>query len=272
MAKGCKKCDPHDLCEECPEWIFTLADLIMCMMGLFVILWVLKPGGKPAAGSPEESKLNETVGAIREGFGYIPDPDSTDPIDLLLIDKLQRKLKQNGPGEKGKTKQESTGATGTDDEVTTIRPGRLSTTGGKLTFARGDAKLSREITNALDELVLQIRGHRNIVNVRGHASLDDLPETATEQQKTQLSLERALAVMNYLVNHGVAPETLRVVGVSTFEPVQQRVYSAEGQAANRRVEVDVTEKLVEELQDPNKKVSAAITNPSQPGATASVRD
>ena len=46
MAKGCKKCDPHEICEECPEWIFTLADLIMCMMGLFVILWVLKPGGE----------------------------------------------------------------------------------------------------------------------------------------------------------------------------------------------------------------------------------
>ena len=47
MAAGCKKCDPHEICEECPEWIFTLADLIMCMMGLFVILWVLKPGPKP---------------------------------------------------------------------------------------------------------------------------------------------------------------------------------------------------------------------------------
>ncbi len=44
MAKHCK-CKQEE-CEECPEWIFTLADLIMCMMGLFVILWVLKPGPK----------------------------------------------------------------------------------------------------------------------------------------------------------------------------------------------------------------------------------
>ena len=45
MAKSACKCKETE-CEECPEWIFTLADLIMCMMGLFVILWVLKPGPK----------------------------------------------------------------------------------------------------------------------------------------------------------------------------------------------------------------------------------
>ena len=53
MAKGCKKCDPHEICEECPEGIFTLADLIMCMMGLFVILWVLKPSPSPKTGSTD---------------------------------------------------------------------------------------------------------------------------------------------------------------------------------------------------------------------------
>jgi hypothetical protein len=73
MAKGCK-CDPHDICEECPEWIFTLADLIMCMMGLFVILWVLKPGDEAAVKGGGSEEMNRMVGAIREAFGYIPDP------------------------------------------------------------------------------------------------------------------------------------------------------------------------------------------------------
>ena len=38
----CKK----DECEECPEWIFTFADLVMLMMGFFVILWVLEAFGQ----------------------------------------------------------------------------------------------------------------------------------------------------------------------------------------------------------------------------------
>jgi hypothetical protein len=143
-TKGCKKCDPHELCEECPEWIFTLADLIMCMMGLFVILWVLKPGGKPAAGSAAEEKQNATIGAIREGFGYVPDPNSTDPIDLMLLDKIQRRTKMNGPGEKGKTRVEAEGAEGTDTLVTTIRAGRQAAVGGRIPFEKGESKLTPE--------------------------------------------------------------------------------------------------------------------------------
>ena len=71
MAK-CGKCDPHEICEECPEWIFTLADLIMCMMGLFVILWVLKPDpGKTAHELPTNDDQLVKVLAIeqRENVG-----------------------------------------------------------------------------------------------------------------------------------------------------------------------------------------------------------
>ncbi len=42
MSKNCH-CKKSEECEECPEWIFTFADLVMLMMGFFVILWVLKP-------------------------------------------------------------------------------------------------------------------------------------------------------------------------------------------------------------------------------------
>ena len=33
-AKACR-CKKEE-CEECPEWIFTFADLVMLMMGFFV--------------------------------------------------------------------------------------------------------------------------------------------------------------------------------------------------------------------------------------------
>src|SRR5439155_7340929 len=143
MAKPSCKCKEVE-CEECPEWIFTLADLIMCMMGLFVILWVLKPGEQPKPGSSAADKQNAVVGAIREGFGYVPDPNSTDPIDIMLLDKLEHRLKMNGPGEKGRSRSQTDGAEGTDLSVTTIRAGRQSTVGGRILFDKGDAKLTRE--------------------------------------------------------------------------------------------------------------------------------
>ena len=56
-AKACK-CKKAE-CEECPEWIFTFADLVMLMMGFFVILWVLKPNpGKKGSDNDSETTMS----------------------------------------------------------------------------------------------------------------------------------------------------------------------------------------------------------------------
>src|SRR5438477_2336616 len=109
MAKKSSCKCKHTECEECPEWIFTFADLVMLMMGFFVILWVLKPSATPKpdqqAASAQTEEWLETVGEIRGGFGWEPDPRSSDPIDRIML----RKRARNGPGEKGKLQRESKG-------------------------------------------------------------------------------------------------------------------------------------------------------------------
>jgi outer membrane protein OmpA-like peptidoglycan-associated protein len=260
MAKKACKCKETE-CEECPEWIFTLADLIMCMMGLFVILWVLKQSGTPNPPPGKDENLNRMVGAIREAFGYIPDPNSNDPVDMQMIFDRIRAL--NGPGEKGKMKIESKGAQGTDQEVTTVRLGSQAIVGGRILFEKGLTKLDRIDTNALDEIVTQIRGHRNIVMVKGHTSLDDFPDKTTPEQKMDLSLRRAQLVADYLTSKGVSPDILRVQGCSTFEPVQQRAYTPDMQAVNRRVEVEATSTLVEDFQDRSKPAPTTFNTPNE---------
>ncbi len=276
MAKACK-CDPHELCEECPEWIFTLADLIMCMMGLFVLLWVLKPPpGEKAQQSDaqvvSDTRWLETVGEIRGGFGWVPDPNSADPVDRVILAKRARLA---GPGEKGIVQHQIKGAEGTDPEVTTIRPSKESAVGGKLLFSTGDSTLTPQTIGMLDQIATQIRGHRNIVIVKGHTSLDDLPDAATAQQRMDLSLRRAQKVADYLITQGVSPDILRVQGCSTFEPVAQRAYDATQQTINRRVEVQATSTLVEELQDPpekSSKNSASVQSGTLPAAKTEEHD
>lgn len=256
MAASCKKCDPHEICEECPEWIFTLADLIMCMMGLFVILWVLKPGLKEQTPEANDEWI-KVAAAIRDAFGYLPDPTSTDPVDMhMLLKKLETMKNPKGPGDGGKTKLERRGAEGTDPEVTSIRKGRQATVGGRLLFDSGSADFTNETRRLLDEVALIIRGHRNIVLVKGHTSLDDTPRDMSPQDKMALSLRRAEVVAGYLIAQGVDPEILRPQGCGTYEPVAQRAYGQNSQAVNRRVEVEATAMLVEDFQD--KDVQAAI--------------
>jgi flagellar motor protein MotB len=236
-------------CEECPEWIFTFADLVMLMMGFFVILWVLKPPAGKAANTPETKAQQDQwlnlVGQVRGAFGWEPDPSSTDPVDRFA---LRRHVA--GPGDGSRRELARRGPHGEDPEVTSIRQGPQAAVGGRLLFKAGDAALNRTATDALDQIVSEIRGHRNIVLIKGHASLDDLPTSATAVQKMDLSLQRAQAVSKYFIEHGVAPEILRIQGCSTFEPIVQRRYQPDAQTLNRRVEVVVTPTLVPDLQDP----------------------
>jgi outer membrane protein OmpA-like peptidoglycan-associated protein len=260
MAAGCKKCDPHEICEECPEWIFTLADLIMCMMGLFVILWVLKPGPKPEDKQKMTEEQIKVFAAIREAFKYEPDPNSQDPIDMeILLRKLQTLKPHLGPGEGGETKIKREGAEGTDPEVTKIRYGKRAGVGGRLLFMPAGAELSPDAKREVEQIAEKIRGHRQIVFVKGHTALDDFKEDATPQRQMDLSIRRAQAVADYLTTLKVSPDVLRVQGCSTFEPVVQRAYADGQRLLNRRVEVEVTDTIVEERQD-----SARSTQPGLP--------
>ena len=248
MAKQACKCKETE-CEECPEWIFTFADLVMLMMGFFVILWVLKPAPGKDGEQPQALPV-ELLAAIREAFGHIPDPTSKDPVDVhMLMKKLEQIKPMKGPGEGGPTRREQRGAEGDQPEVESIRKGPLAVTGGRILFAVGDTKLTPEAVTVLDQIAALIKGKRNVIMVKGHAGPDDFAEDATAEQKMDLSLRRAKIVADYLTAHGASPDTLRVVGCSTFEPVAQRAYVPETRALNRRVEVEDIRTLVNEFQN-----------------------
>ena len=252
MSKHACKCDPHEICEECPEWIFTLADLIMCMMGLFVVLWVLKPDGNP--GDPmtkaQEERQIEVIAGIRDAFGYQPDPGSTDPIDLAVMRQQISTGRLAGPQNKGVVKQKIDGATGSDPEVTSVRTGPKAVVGGRVLFEPGNSDLTADGERSLDQIAERIRGHRNVVMVKGHAALDDVADPELDKTALMnLSVRRAQAAADYLVTKGVEPEVLRVQGAGPFEPVVRRAYTPAAMANNRRVEVEATATRVEELQD-----------------------
>jgi outer membrane protein OmpA-like peptidoglycan-associated protein len=263
-AKPCK-CKATE-CEECPEWIFTFADLVMLMMGFFVILWVLKPnptnpGSNSAAAATKDDYIVKIEASIRAGFGYQPDPESHDPVDQQMIINGASKTKPPGQGKTGHTENTPAGSVGSEPEVTNIRPSRHATQGGKMLFDKGASILSSDMKEQLDTVGQFFRGHRNIVMVKGHTSLDDFGDDATSLVKMDLSLRRAQAAADYLVQKGVDPEIIRVQGCSTYEPLSQQQYSPDAQALNRRVEVEATNTLVDDLK-PNKSPVNDESTPS----------
>ncbi|HEX4124638.1 MAG TPA: OmpA family protein [Tepidisphaeraceae bacterium] len=257
MAKGGCKCKKSEECEECPEWIFTFADLVMLMMGFFVILWVLKPTATPQkpnqAEEQNEQYLNVLAG-IRSAFGYIPNAKSQDPVDQFMLHPPLHLPPKEGMKDGAQTKAQKA-PTGPDQEVTTVRSGpQAIVQGGRLMFDAGSTDLTDAAKSQLDQIAQYIAGHYNIMMIKGHASLDDFPAGVSPQKQMQLSIDRAQAVANYLTSHGVDPGMLRIQGCSTFEPVAERAYTTTQEAQNRRVEVEETDTLIEQRQDPSAPV------------------
>ena len=65
-----------------------------------------------------------------------------------------------------------------------------------------------------------------------------------------LSLERAQAVADLLTDRGVDPDVLRVQGAGLWEPLDRRAYTQEARRANRRVEIEATDRPVQSLAAP----------------------
>src|SRR3984885_5018087 len=94
----CKKVE----CEECPEWIFTFADLVMLMMGFFVILWVTKPSPtkqthEASETNPDDTELIKFEAAARVAFGFKPGNNDNDPVSTFIKTHDMSHVMLSGP-------------------------------------------------------------------------------------------------------------------------------------------------------------------------------
>ena len=139
---------------------------------------------------------------------------------------------------------------GSEPEVTNIRPSNHATEGGKMMFDRGNAVLSDNTKSELDAVAAVIRGHRNIVMVKGHTSLDDFADGATGRAEDG-SVDSARA------SGGGLPRRRRAWirahcacrGARHSSRSRSAEYTPDAQALNRRVEVEATNTLMDDLED-----------------------
>lgn len=102
------------------------------------------------------------------------------------------------------------------------------------TFETGKATLQPESFTVLDELVAYlVRKEDQRIEIGGHT--DNVGKAASN---LKLSMDRATAVMEYLISKGISPERLTAKGYGMSEPVEEN-NTAEGRGQNRRTEVKV---------------------------------
>lgn len=150
------------------------------------------------------------------------------------LEEMKRKMAQGKPsddthGFKGDVKVDPDKGT-----ITVTLP-------NSILFSSGKATLKSATSSDLDHIygVLRQRYGGKKIDVVGHTDTDPIVKTKKlYKDNWDLSAERALTVLRYLVGKGVSPKDIRGVACGQSRPVASNANAA-GKAKNRRVEIVV---------------------------------
>ena len=229
-----KKAAPEPAGESCPMWMISYADLVTLLMSFFVVLYALKQGG------PQHQV--EVAAAIANRFGAETIPDSTDPVQLELM-RIRGVLPKNA----GMADQKAQAPDGHEPEVQTIRSGKDITSGGTINFEAGAVEIDKASMDTIHKIADILRGHNNVVVVKGHISANEVTMHPDDTDGMALSYRRAVAVTEALTTCGIERSVLRPTACGRFEPLKTQVYDDKAQRENRRVEVFTTDNMQSEF-------------------------
>jgi flagellar motor protein MotB len=136
------------------------------------------------------------------------------------------------------------GVAGDQDQTLSIDEGKKFVLGGKDMFEAGKAVPTKskdnKNTKELLKFATQVRGMRNIIEVRGHTSSEEV-EGTIYRDAMDLSTERARVIRDILISVGkIQSDRIRIVGCGDHEPLRSNLFVDKAQ--NRRVEIRVNAK------------------------------
>ena len=223
-----------------PDWMVTYGDMMTLLLCFFVIIVSMSE-------IKEDERFQQVMDSIRSAFGYdgslgiVP---IEQPSKNSLVEQLRRVVLPDMKKKEGDSDEE--GIEGRLFRVTNVREGLSVEVGGWISFNRFEAELKPQGEALLGRLASKLLGHNTILKIRGHATLEPLPPESPFSDSMELSVARARAVAGSLERFGIRPERIRLVGAGAYEPLVSQVYTEERRAVNRRVEIIVTEAVVED--------------------------
>ncbi len=205
-----------------PIWLTIYSDLMTNLMLFFLMLWGLtriesQNQQNMLQGMEDTFRGNEAVvrTRMRQVLDKLKEEDAAANVESMI---KKKKLEEYAKIEV--TEQEMT--------VPIL----------KVTlFDLGDRNLKNEAIPALDEVAALLKNMPNEVIVEGHT--DNLPVSGgTYQSNWELSIARALSVIEYFVSKGLSPERFIAAGYGEYHPIYPND-TPENRALNRRIEINI---------------------------------
>lgn len=224
-----------------PAWMVTYGDAMTLLLCFFVIIVSMSELKKDQKFMQVVESLQAAFGAHKGGVGAVPLSDA--PTNVILKRLLELEIPKEAE-RRGDTDTEA--IEGKKWRVTQLREGIQVVVGGRIAFDRFSATLKPEAKELIAKGADVLRGYNTKIRVRGHATREPLPGDSVYPDARDLSYARAKAVEAELIRNGVRAERLMLEALGSTEPLVRQAYTEDRRALNRRVEVVVTEELIED--------------------------
>jgi chemotaxis protein MotB len=207
-------------------WKVAYADFVTAMMAFFMVMWL--------------TSQNE---AIKEAVAHhFEDPFSPyEPVEGANSHKPKPGPSSSVPLPKESDDKKKARRT-RKPTLITLGSGNQTTTGTIVYFEPDSADLDAAAQAELSSLLPSILGKPQKIEIRGHASRRPLPAASPFKDPWQLSYARCLATMQFLQQHGIGPERMRMSQAGVYEPLAP-VSGSDALSDQERVEVSLLSEM-----------------------------
>lgn len=235
--------------EDKARWLITYADLITLLLAFFVMMYAISQVDAAkfeAIARSLATRFSSDPSVVELGHraDVSPHPADDEGLDLSQLEEMRGEEEGEGDGSSrndaeldalyAKIKRYVVEhGLESDVRVQNARRGVEITFAEQILFDLGKAELKKPSRKVLRPLVPLLNELNNPISVEGHT--DDLPiVSGTYDSNWELSTARGLSVLNYLVQAGVDPDRMAIVGYGEYRPAKPND-SASNRQANRRV-------------------------------------
>ena len=224
-----------------PAWMVTYGDMVTLLLTFFVLLLAMSE-------TEQNQKMMDFMQAVKEAFGYTGGAQHLPTEDVLVpknVHAMTVLILPVHPEDLGYTSDEA--QQGKRERVTNIRPDNHYQPGGWFRFAELSAELSEAEVARIAQYAEQLRGYTTLIEVRGYCSKRPVDGTDFADHM-DLSIQRARAAAKALIENGINPQRILVVGAGTAQPITPSSADAGQRNRNDIVELIQIDKAMDEFQ------------------------
>ena len=215
-----------------PEWVVTFGDMMSLLLTFFIMLVSMSE-------IKEEEKFLAMIESMRQHFGHEASPLSFVPGNSPPRNSVLQHLASMGRAKRKdlmRGGQPVKAPVGDHARVQTVRPGKHSTVGGVIYFEEESAELTSENKQTLHQIIDQIAGKPQKIEIRGHTSRKPVQPTDVFDDLWDLSYQRCRNTMQFLVERGIDPGRIRLGAAGPHEPLDNGIDPGSRQR-NARVQI-----------------------------------